>query len=255
MQKRYDENSNKQELIAIVEEMASLDERYPKLSTPSKVREMITNSNFSIDHRPWDFLIALGYSMIGLSKEKDEENSRAINSLQKRVDRALRHPMKWMYDAITADVQERYLKVAARNLPEAVITKRPKRRVPQSLKGECQDFAWHEYAQLLYVLRRFCSCPYVVGLPVLDDKYWWLLSVREMRDLVASMERPPQEILQELNQEAAVIELESLQKDLYRAQGSANSLALLGYIATPDSVELKALKSITRALNANTQND
>lgn len=188
--------------------------------------------------------------MISLFKEQSEESSQAVYLLRNRMERALRYPMKWMYDAITVDVQARYLKVAAEHLPQAVIWRR---RIPRSLKGKCQIFAWAEYAQLLYVLRRFCSCPYVVGLPTSDGQYWELLSVREMRDLVASMERPPQEVLQELNQEAAKIELEALQKDLNRAQERANNLSLLGYAPALDSAELRTVREIELTLNANTE--
>lgn len=250
MRKKYNEEMNKQKLMAIVEEMASLDERYPNLGTPSRVREMIANGNFSIEDRPWDFLIALGYSMISLSREQNEESNQTICSLRKRMERALRYPMKWMYGAITSDVQARYLRVAARNLPQAAILRQ---RIPRSLRGKCPIFSWSDYAQLLYVLRRFCSCPYVLGLPELDDKYWGLISVREMRDLIASMEKPPQKILQELNQEAVGVELEALQKDLRLAQERANSLKLLGYITPTDSVEFKMLEGTARALGINMQ--
>lgn len=52
MWRSYDEGKNKQELMAIVEDMALLDNRYPELSTPRRVREMTNNGNFSIDDRP-----------------------------------------------------------------------------------------------------------------------------------------------------------------------------------------------------------
>lgn len=206
---------------------------------------MMANGNFSIERRPWDFLIALGYSMVNLLKEQNDTNGQAISLLQDRTERALKHPMRWMYDAITPEVQERYLKVAGENLPQAPLWNR---RMPRSLKGKCKIFAWYEYTQLLYVLRRFWSCPYVIDLPTSDDEYWGMLSVREMRDFVASMERPPEEILQELNQEAAMIELKALADDLCRAQKRAEALAFLGYKSAYGSTELRVLEEITQTL-------
>lgn len=243
--KRYNEGDNMLELMAIVKEMAALDNDYPELGTPSKVRQMMANGNFSIEKRPWDFLIGLGYSMINLLKEQNDTNGQAISLLQDRMERALKYPMKWMYNAITPKVQRRYLKVAGENLPQAPLWNR---RMPRSLKGKCKIFAWYEYAQLLYVLRSFCSCPYIIDLPTSGGEYWGVLSVREMRDLVASMECPPKEILQELDQEVATIELKELVGDLRRAQKRANTLAFLGYKSAYGSTELRALEEIIQTL-------
>lgn len=245
--RKYNEGANIEELLAIVKEMAALDESYPELGTPSRVRLLMENGNFSINKRPWDFLIALGYSKLSLSSEQNDKNHQAVSLLCNRAEKALKYPMKWMLDAITPELQNRYFKVAGECLPQAALLNR---RMPRSLKGKCKVFAWFEYQQLLYVLRRFCWSPFVVDLPTACDEYWGILSVREMRDLVASMEKPPTEILQELNQQAAEIELKALNDDLRHALRRAKSLASLGYVLEQESAELKTLEEISQMLGA-----
>lgn len=245
--KKYDERANMEELLAIVKEMAALDDYYPELGTPSKVRQMMKNGNFSIEKRPWDFLIALGYAKISLYREQNDANGQTVSLLCDRAEKALRYPMKWMLDAITPEVQKRYFAAAGGNLPRANFINR---HMPRSLKGKCPIFSWFEYEQLMYVLRRF-QCSFCLSLSTSDDEDnedWGVLSVREMRDLVASMENPPEEILRELSQDAAMIELKALDGDLKRALKKAESLASLGYTSAHGSVELRALEEIVRKL-------
>lgn len=237
---------SEEEFLAIVREMAALDDYYPELGTPSKVRQMISNGNFSIEKRPWDCLIALGYSMIKLNREQGHESGQAISLLQDRVDRALKYPAMWMINAITPEVEGRYLRESGENLPQAALSNR---RVPQNLRDK--TFSWIQYAQLQYVLRRFCGSSFAVDLPTSNGEHWGALTVREMRDLVASMEYPPEEILQELNQEAAMIELKALHGDLNRGLRRAKSLARLDYKSVPTSVEAEMVIEIAQELGIN----
>lgn len=244
--KKYDEEVGKDELLAVVKEMAALDNHYPALGVPSKVRQMISNGNFSIEKRPWDFIIALGYSMISLNREQGHESGQAISLLRGRMEKALKYPAEWMIDAITPEVEVRYLKASGENLPQAALLNQ---RIPRNLRGKF--FSWARYAQLQYVLRRFCSSPFAVDLPTSDGEYWGMLSVREMRDLVASMEYPPEKILQELNQQAAMIELKALSGDLKRGLKRAKSLAELGYKSIPTSTEIQTLAEVVQTLGVN----
>lgn len=241
--KRSKCGTSETEFLAIVKEMAALDDDYPELGTPSRIRQMISNGNFSIGKRPWDFIIALGYAMISLDRESGHESGQAVSLLRDRMEKALKYPAGWMIDAITPEVEARYLKASGENLPQAALLNQ---RVPRNLRGK--TFSWIRYAQLQYVLRRFCRCPYAVDLPISAGEYWGVLSVREMRDFVASMECPPEEILQELNREAAIIELKALNEDLSRALKRAQSLKELEYKTAYGSVELRRLEEIVQTL-------
>lgn len=248
--KKFDEEASKRELLSVIREISTLDSSYPELGTPSAVREMLANGNFNVEGQPWDFLVALGYSIISLCGEEVDGTGKDIDRLQRRIGKVLKYPMKWMYDAITPDVQLRYFKVAGKNLPQVVLTNR---RIPRSLKGKCEIFAWYEYTQLQYVIRRIRSIPYVINLPTSDDMLWGIIPVRELRDLVASMENPPRRILEELNQTAIAVELEALHKDLGHAQTRAKNLASLKYAA--EAAELEVLEKIAGILGADAKTD
>ncbi len=242
---KLNEETSKQGLLAIVKEMSTLDSIYPELKTPGKIRGLLTDDNFNAEERPWDFLVALAYSTISISSEKAATDINELHYLQKRIDRILKYPMKWMYDAITPDMQRRYLAVAGESFPRAV---RTRRRPPRSITEKCTFFNRDKYDQLQYLLRRIRCVPYIVQFDVEHDDLSPMVSVREMHDLIASMKKPPQNILAELNQKAIVVEQENLCHALKRAQASADSLGLLHYVASGEAEELKTMTEIAKAL-------
>lgn len=242
---RLNEETSKQGLLAIVKEMSTLDSIYPELKTPGKIRGLLTDDNFNAEERPWDFLVALAYSTISIGSEKAATDINELHYLQKRIDRILKYPMKWMYDAITPDMERRYCRASGEYFPSAPLANR---RIPRSLKGKCKIFAWYEYGKLQYILRRIRCVPYIVQFDVEHDDLSPIVSVREMHDLIASMEKPPQNILAELNQKAIVVEQENLCHALKRARASADSLRLLRYVASGEAEELKTMTKIAKAL-------
>lgn len=197
----------KEELCKIIGEMVSLDSYYPELGAPSVIGNMITMGCFDTKH-PWDFLIALGIAMrlladdLGIASIAAE---RAINRLRSRTIKALRKPTDWMQSAITPEVEERFRRVAGKPLPE--------------LRTAWWQKSKHE-AQLRYVLKVFCCDTLLIGMPE-DYLFSSILTMHDYQNMVASMERPPQDILERVT--ARIIEVEA--KEANRRLSMAGSFA------------------------------
>lgn len=243
MKRKYDEATSKRVLYEVLADIADLDTMYPNLGVPSMVRQLNAAGHFDAEQRPWDFLVLVGYVTHALYCESDEESFDAIYDIRYQVERIYQRPTLWMYNAMNSGVQERYLRTAGRSMPHAVISRW---RMPRNLRGKVQIFCWADYEQLVYALRVF-SRDIILTIPPSMKQYtrsMEIATVQEMRNLVASMECPPQDVLEKLTASSAEIAVNALLEKLYFAKERAEDIARLGYTLKPDSDALNLLSAI-----------
>lgn len=239
------------QLNTVIDEVCAISDE--SLKSVRLFRRLRDEGYFDIEHG-YDYLIALGLGVRAIYNDddvfaKDRKTWRSLDKAKRRIGQIVSTPDLWMQESINDAVDQRYFSVTQKHLPalnyERIPRRLSRRFCKQSDSSPLILFKL-DYCRLQYILDMVVKCG--ITLKFSDQDLSCFLTMTEFRDFIAAMERPPQDILDELTAKSIEYTVERMNTSLKSLGRYFPELKRLGYKADSGATAAEPLRQTANTL-------
>lgn len=236
------------QLNTVIDEVCAISD--DSLKSVRLFRRLRDEGYFDIEHG-YDYLMALGLGIRAIYNDdavfaKDRKIWRSLDKAKQRIGQIVSTPDLWMQESINDAVDQRYFSVTQKHLPALNYERIPRRLSRRLGKQGASVLSKLDYCRLQYILDMVVKCG--ITLKFSDQEINCFLTMTEFRDFIAAMERPPQDILDELTTKSIEYTVERMNTSLKSLRRYFPELKRLGYKVDSGATAAEPLRQTANTL-------